>query len=314
MALNARQGGAVACLQVMRTVRIMTPGSKSAGILLMTGLLTLSACGAGADSPSAEAPGVVRVAAGLYPLAEVVRQVGGDLVQVDDLTPPGAEPHDLELSPPEIETVDQADLLVVLGGGFQPALESLAGRNTSLVVAERIAKGSGPPGDPHFWLDPMTVGEVAGLVADELARLDEANEGAYRANTKAFAIELASLHEEMEVGLRDCSTKTLVTAHDSFGWLASRYGLRAESIAGLSPDQEPDPARLAELTDLVKEEKVTTVFTETLVSARVAETLARETGVTTAVLDPLESAPADGGYLEAMRSNLRVLREGLGCR
>ena len=294
----------------MRTVRIMR------GFLVpLSCLLLLPACGGGAgSSDAAEAGRGLRVAAAFYPLAELARQVGGDLVKVDDLTPPGAEPHDLELGPDEVDRVEAGDLLVLLGGGFQPGLESLSDRARSLVVLDRLEENSGPPGDPHLWLDPRTMTELADLMADELAGIDGAHEAEYRNNAAAFVSELKALDTEMEAGLRDCSTKVLVSAHDAFGWLGSRYGLRTESIAGLSPEQEPDPARLAELADLVEAEKVTTVFTETLVSPRVAETLARETGVKTAVLDPLESAPADGGYLQAMRSNLRVLREGLGCR
>lgn len=294
----------------MRIVRII---AVSAILLIATG------CSQDTDgSADSNASDGLEVAAAFFPLAEVVRQVGGSEVEVTDLTPPGAEPHDLELTSTDVETAEDADLLLLLGGGFQPSLESLSGGTRSLVVLDDVdLTGEGfdaeLKGDPHIWLDPLAMAEVVTAVADELGQLAPDSADTFEANAERFTGELETLHAEMEAGLKNCTNRTLVTAHDAFGWMASRYDLIPEPVAGLSPDQEPDPARLAELSDLVEREGVTTIFTEELVSPRVAEALAREAKAKTAVLNPLESAPDGGDYLAGMRSNLEALTAGLGC-
>lgn len=254
----------------------------------------------------------MELAAAFYPLAFAAEQVAGDRAVVSDLTPPGAEPHDLELTSDDVETVEDADLLIVLGGDFQPGLEDLADRTESLVLLDSL-ETAGPDGDPHLWLDPLAMAEAADAIATRLMEIDPDGEADYQLNAENFRGAMEEIHREFEAGLRGCRSRVIVTAHDAFGWMAARYELRQESIAGLSPDQEPDPKRLAELTDLVKEEGVTTVFTETLVSPDVAEALAREAGVTTATLDPLESEPEGSDYAQAMRANLQELRKALDC-
>lgn len=263
-------------------------------------LLTAAAC-AGDSSTDG-----TKVVASFYPLAEAARQVGGDEVAVADLTPSGTEPHDLELTPDQVADVEDASLAVVLGGGFQPAVEEVAERREGPTVVVL----TGDEVDPHVWLDPARMKAIVEEVRDALLELDPG--GPYRVNAKAYSVELDELDAEFEAGLANCERDLLVSAHEAFGALAERYGLRQEGISGVEPDAEPDPQRLDELADLVEEEGVTTIFTEALVSPAVAETLAREVGVETAVLDPLESID-DGDYLSVMRSNLAVLQEALGC-
>jgi zinc transport system substrate-binding protein len=171
--------------------------------------------------------------------------------------------------------------------------------------------------DPHVWLDPVLMRQVVDRLATAMARaVPRAGDGLDGRAARVDAA-LAALDADYRRGLADCDRRIIVTAHDAFGHLARRYRLREQAIAGISPEQEPDPRRIAELGDLVRRERVTTVFTERLVSPRVADTLARDAGVRTAVLDPIESPsgrPTFAAYLRAMRSNLRVLRQALGCR
>jgi zinc transport system substrate-binding protein len=154
---------------------------------------------------------------------------------------------------------------------------------------------------------------MAGFIGEAL---DDAKRGA---GSSLVGDALLALHEDFETGLATCERNLLVTAHEAFGWLARRYGLRQEGIAGIDPESEPSPKRLAELADLVEEEGVTTIFTEDLVSPKVARTLAREAGgIRTEVLSPLESlteAQRERGddYLDVMRDNLTKLRAALGC-
>lgn len=285
-----------------------------AGSALALATLALSPGPAGAGAERFD------VVAGFYPLAEAARQVGARLVRVDDLTPAGVEPHDLELDTDDVDAILDADLAVVLGGDFQPAVEDAAGQRDgpTLRALEHLRRGSRPD-DPHVWLDPVRYRRIVGLVADALVKADPGRTPTYRRNAARYERELRRLDADFAAGLGECRSRTILTAHDAFGWLADRYDLDQHGVAGIDPDAEPDPDRLADLADLAEREGVTTVFTETLVSPRVARTLAREAGgLRTAVLDPLEGlsderVEAGDDYLSVMRDNLAALRAALGC-
>jgi zinc transport system substrate-binding protein len=274
--------------------------------LVLGVVVLLAACGEGADQG-----GPPHVVASFFPLAEVVEQAGGDAVEVTDLTPAGTEPHDVELAPDEVDALLDADLVVYLGGGFQPAVEDAVDQRdgASIDVLEAVDGGD----DPHVWLDPALLADVVDAVAAAVADVVPDREADVEAAADRYRDELEQLDADLAAQLDDCDRDLLVSAHDAFGRLAARYGLRTEAITGISPEAEPDPGRLAELADLVEQEGVTTVFTEELLSPEVAEALAREADVGTAVLDPIESRP-DGGYLAAMRRNGDALAEALGCR
>ncbi len=250
----------------------------------------------------------VEVVAGFARLAELASAVGGDRVRVRDVTPPGAEPHDVELSTEDVDAVLDADLVLYLGEDFQPGLAEAATRAERAVDLLTPEDGD----DPHIWLDPLRFAVAVERVEDALVSVDPPGAPAHRRRSEALRSELDRLHGDYEAGLRQCQRRVIVTAHDAFARLAQRYRLEQEPLTGISPAAEPDPARLAELADLVRRRGVTHVFTEQLVSPRVAEALAREAGVRTAVLDPLEGR-VDGGYAAGMRRNLGVLRSVLGC-
>lgn len=279
--------------------------------------------------PERPPPGRIGVVASFYPLAEATRQVGGRRVEVTDITPPGAEPHDLELSTRDVDRIEDASLVVVLGGGFQSAVDAATGRRDgpTLVVLDALAGHDGGagaerlrPGDPHVWLDPVLMADIVRLVADRLGAVDPDHRPGYRERSAAYLRRLASLDARFRAGLAHCERRTIVTSHAAFGYLADRYGLEQRSVVGLVPDQEPDPRTLGEIADLVRRDGVTTVFTEKLASPRIAETIAREAGgARVDVLDPLETLTRDqlrGGvdYLSVMDDNLGRLRRALGCR
>lgn len=297
----------------------MNPVLAFVGTLAMIG----AACGSAQGNAQDDRPSVV---AAFYPLFEAVSRVGGDRVALQNLTPVGTEPHDLELSTDDLDAILDADLVVYLGGGFQPAIEDAVDQRGDSPSVDALAvlrqEASSAPeadqDDPHVWLDPVLMGGIVQAVADAMAAIDPAGAATYRANADEYGSELDDLDRAYRMGLGHCQRRVIVTAHAAFGHLAARYDLRQEAISGLSPEVEPDPARVAELADLVRDEGVTTIFTEELVSPRVAETLAREAGVTTAVLNPVEGLTEtqleDGEtYDSVMRSNLATLMEALGC-
>jgi zinc transport system substrate-binding protein len=314
------------------TTRGLTAATVSAAALALTG------CG-GSDAAAGSGGDGLTVVAGFYPLEWAAQRVGGDRLDVSSLTPPGAEAHDLELAPQDVAAVAEADLLVYLDG-FQPALDEAAeneaadtawdaGRSADLTLtaeehghegetAEEHEEhaGDGEALDPHFWLDPVRLASVGDALAQRLAEADPDGAAAYGENAAALRADLEALDAEMQAGLAGCAVDALVTAHDAFGYLGDRYGLEVVGISGLSPSQEPSPAVQAEISELVRERGVTTVYTETLVDPAVAETVATEAGVRTAVLDPIEGLTdesAGSDYLEVMRANLATLREGQSC-
>jgi zinc transport system substrate-binding protein len=313
---------------------------------LSSAALLTTGCGSGDDGSGDAGSEGLTVVAGFYPLEWTAARVGGERISVSSLTPPGAEAHDLELAPQDVAAVGEADLLVYLDG-FQPALDEAAeseggehawdaGQAADLVAGEAHTEDghsdeeghagdeshAGEEGhgedavDPHFWLDPTRLALVGDALAERFAELDPDGASAYEENAAALRADLEALDGEIEDGLAGCTVDTLVTSHDAFGYLADRYGLEVVGISGLSPSQEPDPAQVAEIAALVEERGVTTVYTETLVDPAVAETVAEEAGVQTAVLDPLEGLTDESAgedYLQVMRTNLATLQEGQSC-
>jgi zinc transport system substrate-binding protein len=285
-------------------------------------MMALVACSRSEAAPDGE----TTVVASFYPLAEAASRVGGDLVSVDDLTPPGVEPHDLELAPDDVEALATADVVVYLGGGFQPAVQDAVTQDAQGVVVDALDAVDTHPGspgeaevvDPHVWLDPTRYEWIVSAVARALGEADPSNAVTFRTDADAYNEQLSTLDEDFRAGLSNCERSTIVTSHEAFGYLAERYGLTQVAIAGLSPEAEPDPRRLAEIRDLVRRQGITTIFSEELVSPKVAETLANEAGVTVQVLNPIESLTDDQSragedYLSIMRENLDTLRRALGC-
>jgi zinc transport system substrate-binding protein len=293
--------------------------------LALVPALGLAACGS--EEPGRAAP--MSVAVTFYPLEFVTSRVAGDRADVVNLTRPGAEPHDLELTPGDVATLTAVDLVVYLPG-FQPAVDDSVGQvedraldvteSARLLASSNEGEDVGEDGhgrrDPHFWLDPTRLADVADAVADRLAALDPDAGSTYAANAERLRTELETLDADLTAGLADCSRRTIVTGHESFGYLAERYRLEQVGIAGLNPEAEPGAAALADVADFVRANGVTTIYYETLVSSDVAKTVATETGAATAVLDPIEgltSQSAGQDYVAVMRSNLETLRRGQSC-
>jgi zinc transport system substrate-binding protein len=275
--------------------------------------LALAASGCGDGGGSAGSDDRMQVVAGFYPLAFAAEEVAGNRVEVTNLTPAGAEPHDVELSPRDVERIRSADLVLYAGGGFQPALEEAAdgaeGAAVEVLDGLDLREEDGEA-DPHVWLDPVRFAQVVERIGAELK---------VEASARQLASQLHALDGEYREGLADCDRHELVTAHDAFGYLADRYGLEVIPIAGLSPEVEPTPRDLEEIAELVEDRGVTTVFVEPLLSPEIGETVAREAGVETAMLNPLEGLTEEElargeNYLSVMRANLEALRAGLGCR
>ncbi|MFD6812495.1 metal ABC transporter substrate-binding protein, partial [Streptomyces anthocyanicus] len=300
-------------------VRRLIPTTAVAGAVAL-GLVTLTACGGTSDAADKGSDGKLDVVASFYPMQYLAEQIGGGHVAVTTLTKPGVEPHDLELKPKQIGELGEADVLLYLKG-IQPAVDEAiaqAGVKTTVDASTLTAleahgtdageghdhahegeehaeesheghdHGSEAGADPHVWLDPVKYAEVAKGVGAAFEKADPDHAADYKANTAALVKKLGDLDTEFETGLKNTTTRTFITTHSAFGYLAERYHLDQEGISGVDPESEPSPARIKELQDVAKADKVTTVFFETLASDKTAKTLAQDTGLKTDVLDPLE--------------------------
>ncbi len=273
--------------------------------LLAAALLVLAAC-----SPAAQT-GKPVVAVSHYPVEYLVREIAGDTVDVVSLASPGTEPHDIELSPQQVGQVQTAAALFYIGG-FQPSVDDAVSEADGEVVD--LAQGLPlRPQDPHVWLDPILMEDMAASVADTLTQIDPAKGEQYAKNAEQLRSTLQALDKDWRAGTKTCDIRTMVVSHEAFGYLADRYGFVQRGIAGLSPESEPSAAAVAELASFVQDSGVTTVYTESLVDPAVAQTVASEAGARTATLDPLETQPADGDYESAMHANLATVRTVQGC-
>ena len=329
---------------IARSHRAALLALPTAAALLLTGCGSDDAAGSppGASAAPGDDGPVLQVAASFYPLQWVTQAVAGDRAEVSSLTEPGVEPHDLELSPQQVATAVDADVLVTLQG-FQSAVDAAAQeRGADGVVdvapaADLEATPGTPAGeagaehadedeeeehahgleeDPHFWLDPVRMSAVAEVVADGLTSADADGADVYAENLASVQEELVTLDGELSDGLATCDSRDLVTSHQAFGYLAERYDLVQRGVSGIGGEEEPSPARLAEVAQFAEEHDVRTIYTETLLSPAVAETVAAETGAQTAVLDTLEGltdASPGEDYPSVMRADLETLREGQGC-
>ena len=272
----------------------------AAALMLVTG------CGSSASAKRGKT-----IVAGFYPLAYAAQEIAAPGTVVRNLAPPGVEPHDLETTPGDVGALRSADLVLLLGDGFQPQLEDAAGRGDSILwLLDDPGLRRFPNGDPHVWLDPRRYGHIAERIGVALARQPVARD---------FLVRIDALDQEYRRGLAQCARHEIVTSHAAFAYLAARYGLKQVAITGLRPEAEPAPRDLQRVVEVVRRTHATTIFFEPLVSPRIAETVARETHTRTAVLDPIEGlTPAQEkrgeDYFSLMRANLRALREALGCR
>ena len=315
--------------------------------------LSLTACSAlspdsssSADSRTAGgAAGALPVAVSFYPIQYLTEAIGGDHVSVTSLTPADQEPHDYDLSGKEVTSTLEGASLVAYVEGFQPSLDKAVTQVNGPTVLdlsskvdlkhhegmedeEEHADESADEGahkeadhdadslDPHFWLDPVRMKSAATAIEEALATADPDHAEDYKTNLETLTSTLDGLDSSYQGGFSQCERKTFITSHAAFGYLADRYGLTQTSISGIDPEQEPSAADIAAAKKAVEDTGSTTIFTEELVSPETADAVASETGATTTVLSPIESAPEDEGtdYAGAMSDNLDALRTALACK
>jgi zinc transport system substrate-binding protein len=322
-------------MTVMNVRRLIPATAVAAATAL--GLATLSACAG--ESAATGNSDKFDVVASFYPMAFLAEQIGGDHVKVSSLTEPGQEPHDLEISAKQRVQVEEADAVLYLKN-LQPSVDDTvaqsevktkidAAKLTSLEEHGNEVGGHAAEHDdahdheeeggldPHIWLDPVKYAEVANGVGAAFEKADPDHAADYKKNTAALVAKLDALNTEFKTGLANTKTKVFITTHAAFGYLAERYGLTEEAISGLDPESEPSAARVRELERMAKADGVTTVFYETLVSDKTAKTIAKDAGLKTDVLDPIEGITDKSrgtDYFAVQKANLKALQTALGTK
>lgn len=311
---------------------------KLLALFLLTSTVLLGACGKGSEQVAEESQDL-QVITTFYPMYEFTKEVVGDTGKVSLLIPAGTEPHDYEPSAKDMAKIMDADAFVYNSPELEtwvPTMTDSIDTDKTVVIeaAKEIdlaenedhgeTKAEAEHGtdahthelDPHVWTDPVMAIKEVETIRDQLSEKFPTKAATFKKNAAAYIEQLNALDQEYTAALKDAVNRTFVTQHAAFGYLAKQYDLVQESIAGLSPDQEPTPSRLAELKEYVEDHQVKVIYFEENASSKVAETLANETGVELAVLNPLESLTekqiSDGEtYLIVMKENLQALQKSI---
>jgi len=255
-----------------------------------------------------------------YPLAWAAEEVGGSRVRVTNLTPPGGEPHEMSLTAKQRNEVNEAALILLFGQGFQPEVERAArdaqGEVVDLLEGLELlpSKDEEETADPHVWLDPILMAQIVEGIGDALSGIDPSGRAEYSERAETVKTGLSELDAAFRTGLRDCALKTLVTTHEAFDYLATRYELTKVGLTGVTPEAEPTAERIEEVRQAARRGEVGAIFYEPSdESRRGGENLAADVGVSALPLHTLESDPSPRDYLSQMRENLVQLRQGLRC-
>lgn len=315
--------------------------SYSAIVVFISALLLSFTAGCKKQQPEKQPPAEpakkIKVYTTIYPVYDFTVKVGGEKAEVISMVPPGGEPHEWEPKPRDLAGLGEADVLIYCGAGMEPWIDK-ALKNISVPVVVDASQGvelleesqghdhdHGHGGennqkvenvDPHIWLDPLNAVIMVGNVRDALVKADPANSGFYQENAAGYSAQLELLHGDYRAALEKAPKKVFVTSHAAFGYLAHRYGLRQVPIRGISPEVEPAPGRVAEIIKTVRREQISHIFFETLVSPKVSQVIAAETGARVLVLNPLgglsqDEINAGKDYLAVMRENLANLKVAL---
>ncbi|MBI3397068.1 zinc ABC transporter substrate-binding protein [Candidatus Woesebacteria bacterium] len=260
-----------------------------------------------------------QIVTSFYPIYFFTSRIAGDKFDVINITPDRTEPHDYELSTDDLIKIQKSKLLIVNGVGLEPWLEKLKDNlNENEIKITTTGEGLSKNNDPHFWLDPVLAKSVAEKITKSLIEIDPENTNYFLRNNALLTDDLGKLDKDFKTGLNKCRLNQVVTSHATFGYLASKYNLKQIAISGLSPDEEPSPAKISEIADLIKKRGIKYIFFERLVSPRFAETIALETGAKIIEFNPLEGLSRseelkNKDYFSIQRQNLKNLKIALEC-
>jgi zinc transport system substrate-binding protein len=270
----------------------------------------------------------IKIVTSFYPLYFFTSEIAGNKAIVSNITPAGAEPHEYEPTARDIANIENSNILILNGGGLETWSKNIItnlkqDKTTSITTGEGLTtkqfmeKGKTIT-DPHIWLSPVLAKQMIDKIENGLSKVDPNNSSYYQSNTQNLKAKLDILDGEFKQGLTTCKSKDIITSHSAFAYLAQEYNLKQVSIAGLSPEEEPSSKQMAEISKFAKDNNVKYIFFESLISPKLSETIAKEIGAQTLVLNPIEGLTEDEinngkDYFSEMRSNLVNLKIALQC-
>lgn len=272
-------------------------------------------CGSRTPNIISDQQNHVSIVATIYPLAWMASDLD-PAATVTTIVGPGLEPHDFSPTINDVKSMQNADLLIVNRMIDEWAVDAIIDRKGPTISAMETLNFPSLE-DSHVWLDPVLMQEIVEEIGGQLEIIDPINAEGIRENVLKKVAILQGIDDAYRVGLSSCSIPEIISSHDAFGYLARRYGFKVYGIAGMSPESEPSPSRLVELTDLIRSHHITTVFFEELASNALSKTLANETGVKSDVLDAIESLSSKESerleYPGIMEKNLAKLEAAMVC-
>jgi zinc transport system substrate-binding protein len=292
-----------------------------AALISVLAISALAAAGCGTVAQS----GRLKVAASIVPLADFVRQVGGDLVEVQTLVPPGASPHTYEPTAGQLAFLSQAKVFVTNGLQLESWAADVVGKvgnkeAVRVVAADAIPKDKllktsevdvEGPYDPHVWLDPTLAAYEVKAIAEGLSRADPAHADVYRANAAAYVEKLGELDGRLAGETGTFTRKEFVALHPAWAYFARRYGLVEAAAIEEVPSKEPSGRLIKKIVDDMKNRGITVVFAEPQINPKAAEVIAGETGAQVKFIDPLgdPDKPDVSTYIKLMEHNVDVMAE-----
>ncbi|NTV22493.1 MAG: zinc ABC transporter substrate-binding protein [Candidatus Yonathbacteria bacterium] len=284
----------------------------------------------------------------LFPLYDMAREIGGTYTETTLLLPPGMSPHNYEPTPSDIMAITHADVFIYTGPFMEPwVADLLAGIDTSHMTIVNASTHADihhedgedeqaheseeaheaeehdhdhEAGDPHIWLSPHNAHVIANDIGTALVEALPSHSVDIANARDTYLAKLDAVFAAYETGLSSCDTRTIIYGgHYAFGYIAEAFDLHYVAAQGYSPDAEPSASALATLSDIVKKENATAIFTDALESPAIADTLARETGATVHMLNPAGNIGKDArdngvSFITILETNLATLRAGLRCK
>ena len=291
--------------------------------LLLAGLAAMLA------GTSALAQDRVKVVATFSILGDLVRNVGGDRVEVATLVGPNSDAHVFSPTPGDARTLGAATVVFVNGlglEGWMTRLVQASGSKAPTVVASRGIKPRKMEDehqhghlvtDPHAWQSIANAKIYVANIREALSKVDPAGQSVYQANAKAYLLKLDALEKEVKAAIAKipADRRRIITTHDAFGYFADSYGMEFISPEGVSTDAEPSAKDVAKIIAQVRKQKIPAVFMENISDPRLMQQIAKETGAKiggTLYSDALsdKGGPA-GSYIDMMRNNIRELSRAL---
>jgi len=244
------------------------------------------------------------------PLYEFTKQIGKEKIDVSVLVPFGIEPHDWEPTISDLQKIQNADLIIINGVGFENWIDNVEAINLDVVIVDTSNGISIIQNDPHIWLNPVSAQTQVENIARSIIKLDSTNKKFYRENTDNYISKLDMLDKQIKQELTECK-KDFIAFHDAFSYFAIQYGLNQHTIISSNePHEEPSSRTLESIINLAKDHNIKTIFAEEAADTRTSQVIANEIDGQVLVLSPLEIDDSDN-YISKMETNLANLKEAL---